>query len=166
MFLLRRASLPDAIRFDGVASEEAIDELRYFIRGREFVIRSLLYRPFVYLAIHNPSQDHTQMFRVRSFAHKALSICMMARPSYSMTHRHHGTWYGLRESISAGLLLVASKMAGLIPDEAAFPHGELDDSVYMHLVESHIQKLRYWEAEAPSDIKRGREVLEELYANG
>ena len=165
-YIHRRSSLPEAIRFDRVSPEDPIDELRYFIRGREIAIRSLLYRPFVYLAIHHPPQDHTEMLRVRSLAHKAISICMMVDPGHSMSHRHHGTWYGLRESISAGLMLVASKMSGLIPDETAFPNGELNDSVYMHLVEAYLQKLRYWEAEAPSDVRRGREMLEELHAQG
>lgn len=162
----RRSSLPETIRFDDVGVEEALDELTYFARGRELCIRALLYRPFLFLAIHAPPRDDSQQKEVRKYAQKALNICVKNNSGYSITHRHHGTWYGLRESIAAGFMMFAAKMSGLSANNEAFFDGVLDDRVYEHTIQACLQRLRYWEAESPADVRRGRELLEDLYAHG
>lgn len=162
----RRSSLPETIRFDDVGMEEALDELTYFARGRELCIRALLYRPFLYLAIHAPPRNDAQKMGVRKYAQKALNICVKNNSGYSITHRHHGTWYGLRESISAAFMLLAAKLSGVSNDDEVYPDVELSNQVYEHTLEACFQRLRYWEAESPADIRRGRELLEDLYAHG
>lgn len=106
------------------------------------------------------------MAGVRQFAQKALNISVKNNSAYSMTHRHHGTWYGLRESIASGFMLLAAKMSGLNAGNGAFLDGELNEQLYEHTLQACFQRLRYWEAESPADIRRGREVLEDLYARG
>jgi hypothetical protein len=143
----------------------AIDELRLFTRGRESCIRSLLYRPFLYIAVHGSPSDDAQMMKVRTLTRKALEVCIINNSGHYITHRHHGTWYGLRESMSSGFMLIAAKLSGLVADSAVPTTGEIEDHVYCHALEACLEKLRYWEAESPADIRRGRELLEDLYAH-
>jgi hypothetical protein len=146
------------IRFDNIVAEEAMDELKYFVRGRELTIRQLLYRPFFYLAVHTVPMDDVQTRKTRSLAQKALSICVQCNSGHIITHRHHGTWYGLRGNISSGLMLLAARASGLTSN------GDDDYQVYEHAFQVCLQMLRYWEAESPADIRHGRQLLETLYA--
>lgn len=79
-----------------------------------------------------------------------------------MTHRHHGTWYGLRSSISAALTIKAATIGGLTRTTETFSGVEGNNNVYEQAFRACVQKLRYWEGESPADIRRARELLEEL----
>ena len=87
------ASLPTSIQFDN-SIHQASDELRFVTQGRSLLIRGLLYRPFLYYAIHS-GQIRTPWDmngRLQAFVQKALTISVACDTGAAMTHRHHGTW--------------------------------------------------------------------------
>lgn len=159
----RYASLPVSIRFDHPSAEGAIDELKYFTRGRELCIRSALYRPFLYYAVHHPSPDDgLQAATLQNLVQKSLDVCVSCNSGVAMSHRHHGTWYGFRNSITAAFMIKAAAMGGLIVTTEHSDDGEAHDNVYGHALRTCVQKLRYWEGESPGDISRARKILEDL----
>ncbi|KAH8801414.1 hypothetical protein F5884DRAFT_513774 [Xylogone sp. PMI_703] len=158
------SSLPDSIRFDNLATDQALDELRMVTLGRSVNMRVLLYRPFLYLAVHFTQRTSTNTsVAVEGFVKKALDLCVEFNSGHAMTHRHHGTWYGLRESTSMSLMLVAANMRGLITWTSPLHDGMMQENSYGRAIRTCIEKLRYWEAESPPDILRAREILEELF---
>ncbi|PVH85961.1 hypothetical protein DL98DRAFT_511047 [Cadophora sp. DSE1049] len=164
------ASLPTSIQFDNTV-HQASDELRFVTQGRSLLIRGLLYRPFLYYAIHS-SQIRTHWdlnTRLQVFVQKALTISVACDTGTAITHRHHGTWYSLRESITNALMLLAAHAAGLItvnlqPSLLPQVQGVDDNQRYARTLRICIEKLRYWEAEAPPDIALSRRIIEELMA--
>lgn len=135
--------------------------------GRSVNMKALLYRPFVYLAVHSTEGSNPDTrAAVERFARKALELCLRFISGRTMTHRHHGTWYALRESMSMSLMLMAASRGGLIPQISAQSDDMAQDNVYGRAVRICIEQHRYWEAESPPDIMRVREILEALYRNG
>ncbi|KAG4436538.1 hypothetical protein IFR05_007976 [Cadophora sp. M221] len=166
------ASLPNSIRFDSV-EDETSDELRFVTHCRSLLIRGLIYRPFLYYAIHsvNSQTNWDLCSKVQSFVQKAFDACLACETDIGMTHRHHGTWYSLRESITNSLLLLAARAAGLIAFDfqaSSSPRPEVisDSQKYLRVLRVCIEKLRYWEAEAPPDIALSRRIIEELMTMG
>ncbi|PVH79103.1 hypothetical protein DL98DRAFT_461561 [Cadophora sp. DSE1049] len=160
--------LPFSIRFDG--PDDASDELRHMTKGRILLIRRLLYRPFLYYAIHATHQEQIPWdlaSALQGFVQKSLATCLTCNTGTAITHRHHGTWYDLRESITAALMLLAAHAADLITinlQSLLSPQTEaLDDNKqYARILQICVEKLRYWEAEAPPDISRARGIIGEL----
>ncbi|KAH7384711.1 hypothetical protein BKA64DRAFT_711831 [Cadophora sp. MPI-SDFR-AT-0126] len=164
------ASLPTSIQFDNRV-HQATDELRFMTQGRSLLIRGLLYRPFLYYAIHsNRIRIQGDLdTRLQVFVQKALTTSVACDASTVMTHRHHGTWYSLRESITNALMLLAAHTASLItfnlqPSLNPQVEGIDDNQRYAHTLRMCIEKLRYWEAEAPPDIALSRRIIEDLMA--
>ncbi|KAH6695663.1 hypothetical protein F5X68DRAFT_258227 [Plectosphaerella plurivora] len=158
-------SVPDPIRYDNLSSNQEYDELRLVTEGRERGIKDLLYRPFLYYAVHSTQtlSDATRK-AVERLLHKGLESCLWFHSGIAMTHRHHGTWYGLRGCTISGLMMVAAQMKGFI--SWTEPLGDRDVpqvTSYALAMHNALEKLRYWEAESP-DIVRARELMEELVA--
>lgn len=129
-------------------------------------MKALLYRPFLYLAVH--STERTNLSTSAAFeglVKKALQACVEFISGRGMTHRHHGTWYALRESVSMSLMLLAASRSGLVTRISPSTDGVAQDNMYGRAVQICIEQLRYWEAESPPDIMRAREILEELYTS-
>ncbi|EKD14457.1 hypothetical protein MBM_07178 [Drepanopeziza brunnea f. sp. 'multigermtubi' MB_m1] len=162
------ASLPLSIRFDGL--EEKTDELRHMTQGRIVEIRRLLYRPFLYYAIHAPHQVRMRWdltSTLKGFVQKCLAA-HQAPAGIGLTHRHHGTWYELCEAFSIAMILLAAHMAELItinfqslssPQQA---EDLSDNQQYARTLQVCVERLRYWEAEASPDIALARRIIEEL----
>ena len=82
-----------------------------------------------------------------------------------MTHRHHGTWYGLRAGTTKCLMLAAAHMKGLITWTKQSENGGVAvQNEYGQAIQNCIEKLQYWEEESP-DVVRAREMLQELTAS-
>lgn len=162
---LWQSSLPDPIRYDNLASNQEFDELRLHTHGRELGIRDLLYRPFLYHAVHSTQPAGEQKSALlRQYLHKALESCLWFDSGLAMTLRHHGTWYGLRGCTMSGLMLVAAEMKGFISwTTSSGDGGEQQDTRYGRAMHMAIERLRYWEGESP-DMLRARELMEELMA--
>jgi hypothetical protein len=162
----RYSSLPDAIRYDNLAADQEFDELRLVTQGREQGIRDLLYRPFLYHAVHSThSYGEATTNSLQLLLHKALEACMWFNSGVAMTHRHHGTWYGLRGCTTSGLMLLAAQMKGFISWTAPSGDGEtLQNTKYGMAMHNALERLRYWEAESP-DIVTARKLMEELISS-
>lgn len=127
-------------------------------------MKALLYRPFLYLAVHSTERTSTKTSAAfEGLVKKALQSCVEFISGRGMTHRHHGTWYALRECISMSLMLVAASRSGLISRLSPAGDGVGQDNIYGRAIQICIEQLRYWEAESPPDIMRAREILEGLY---
>lgn len=129
-------------------------------------MKALLYRPFLYLAVHSTERSSPSISAAfEGLVKKALESCVEFISGRGMTHRHHGTWYALRECISMSLMLVAASRSGLITRISPSPDEMVQDSIYGRAIQICIEQLRYWEAESPPDIMRAREILEGLYGS-
>ncbi|KAB8223914.1 hypothetical protein BDV33DRAFT_199960 [Aspergillus novoparasiticus] len=148
------------IQFRGLPSMEEQIELRCMIHGRFTDIKCLLYRPFLYYAIHH--KDHkpesNQMFE--PLAQKALSSILELTTTGAVYHRNHGTWFICRLTTTSALLLLAATKSGLIPRDQFFESscwgGEVGRSF-----KTCLDVLKYWESESP-DILKARQIVESL----
>lgn len=142
--------LPIPIGFNISGSEVLPDEeLPYLLYIRLQEIRSWILRPFLFLAIHlPPNTPHRPL--LETYVAEALSCCARLIDGNSIIHRHHGTWYMLRLSITSALCLLAA-------GRRQFEVPALRQSVGLA-----INTLRHWEGQAPGDIREGRLILEEL----
>lgn len=129
-------------------------------RGRVLDIKSLLYRPFLYYAIHHRNSNPETTRIVEPWAQKALSTIIELTSSGPKYHRHHGIWATCRVLTSCALLILAAKKSGLISGGDA-PQGSQLGWEYTHSFQNCLETLRYWESESP-DIARAREVVESL----
>lgn len=141
-----------------------MDELRYFTQGRYLQIKFLLYRPFLYYALHYTATTNRGDLALPGFVQKSLDSCLTVNSGLAMTHRHHGTWYGLRNAITAGFMLVAARLGGLVTTADTLQVGQVHENAYGHAILACLQRLRYWEAESTGDIRRASEMLQELCA--
>lgn len=134
-------------------------------KGRYWGIRTLLYRPFLYHAIHSTRRTSGNTSAVlEGLVQKAFDVCLEFSDGCAMTHRHHGTWYGLRSSASTALMLLAANIRGLITWTSPLCDSEgAQENAYGRTIRVCIEKLRYWEAESP-DIMRAREILQEQFS--
>ncbi len=62
--------------------------------------------------------------------------------------------------LTTALMLLAARMADLVPTITV--EGLNDNQQYTRPLQICLERLRYWEAEAPPDIARAREIIEEL----
>ncbi|KPM42712.1 hypothetical protein AK830_g3857 [Neonectria ditissima] len=140
------AGLPPLIQFsDEIPPSE---ELPYHVRGRVLEIKTWIYAPFLYYAIHS-QHDALYSSMIQPFVEKAVShsFCMIRdEPS---RHRHHGSWFGVR-SITASCLFILGAVRSRtisVPEQ------------WRQEVSQAIHRMRYWAVEGPG-ISRAIEVLE------
>jgi len=130
-------------------SSDVSDELEFMLHGRVFGFRVLLYRPFLYCAIHSTVQDAIHQAAV-PLAQQCLEACVSGLKRASL-HRHHGAWYVARQSFAwAALLLAAVKSGNLV-----LPYGWQEG---LAIADGH---LEYWEDES-SDLKAARQLLSQM----
>ncbi|KAI9167955.1 hypothetical protein HJFPF1_04098 [Paramyrothecium foliicola] len=139
------ATLPAPIRFesDSVGGEE----LPYHTRGRALQIKMWLYTPFLYYAIHAPSEVPRQG-PIWEFAEKAIAISYTTIVGEPTGHRHHGTWYHIMSIATCCLFIIAAVRRGNVPVPKE----------WRKEVEGAIQRIRYWEDEGPG-VTRAIHVL-------
>lgn len=138
--------LPPLIQFDNDHVPE--EELPYLIRCRVLEIKIWMYTPFLYYAVHSPSGVPLQD-RMQNFAKKGVSLGILRLKEEPKRHRHHGTWYNLRNLFTNCLCTLAAVRSGRV----AVPEGWREN------VEAVVQGMRYWEIEGPG-ILRAIQVLE------
>ena len=145
--------LPGPVRFNETNSGEIpIEELPYMLRTRMLEIRSWIFRPLLFYAIHTPPHDaHQEM--LRPLVDQSMHASVRLIEANSLRHRHHGTWYILRLSTTSALSIFAAAKRGLAPDS------------WQSSLELAIETLLYWEREAPGDIRKGRLALENLLSD-
>lgn len=149
------AGLPSLLDYEQTdLSQIPMEELPFMIRTRVLEIRSWIFRPFLFHAVHRSTvaMGHSSLAQQ---VDRALldSICLIE--NNSLRHRHHGTWYMCRVSVSAALSILAAAKVGY----TALPLG------WRHSVQLAIETLQYWEQEAPGDLRLARVILQGLYAD-
>ncbi|CAI4216032.1 unnamed protein product [Parascedosporium putredinis] len=142
--------LPGPIQFDWDIRPR--DELGYMVYGRALEIRLAIYRPFLYLAIHEPT-NHASMASILPLVEKAILDNFRGLSSLLIRHRHHGTWYGIRGLTAAAICILGAALSQRVP----LP------SDWERSVRQGIISLQYWEHELP-EVARIVAVLEELIA--
>lgn len=148
-----RDRLPSAINYVHSGLDEIPhEELPYMIRTRELEIRSWVLRPFLYYALHLPLHDHQQPVLFPLVEELTLCCSRLIRAN-AVRHRHHGTWYVNRLSVTAALCIVAASIKGL-----SLPLG------WEVTIQIAVETLYYWENEGPGDMQKSRLILEELLA--
>lgn len=108
----------------------------------------LLYRPFLYLAIHQPeSWPHHRA--IAPYVENCLDGCMKGALQGVQRHRHHGTWYVNRLIFSYALMILA-----------AVKSRQMDvPTTWRTAVQTAMAGLAFWEKEAP-DLGKARVILQ------
>ncbi len=110
--------------------------------------RDCIYRPFIYLAIHESTTSSTR-HAINPYVQRCLNACMQNALRGSQRHRHHGTWYRNRIIFSEALVILAAVKSRRVDVPAA----------WRDAVDSVIGGLKFWEMEAP-DLQRARIILQ------
>jgi hypothetical protein len=150
LLFFRFKILPTIIRFEEWDSTPG-QELTYNLQARFLELRSWLYRPFVYFAIHHRA-EHDKLPEAKSFVEKAIECCFHMVQSKPTKHRHHGSWFAGRNVLSAALQILAAVKAGEIVDY-------LVD--WPDLIDQAISSLDHWSS-ASRAVAQGRFVLERI----
>ena len=113
------------------------------LEGRLYYLYMLLYRPFLFIAIH--SGDGPNDLRIDPFVQKCLKYCSEHTSSRvkAIKHRHHGIWFTTRSLLSDGLtiLAVVKRMNIDVPRD------------WPQQIQVIVPYLSYWEAKAPDLLK-------------
>jgi hypothetical protein len=141
-------TLPELISFDVELSADS--ELAYHLQARFLEIRERIYRPFLYRIAHKGG-SMTDQGALSPLVQLHASTCAQLIQHWDVRHRHHGTWFMVRQSFTAALLLLAAQRSRVIADEESCERS----------VQHTLSTLRFWEAEAP-DLKASRLILEDL----
>ena len=150
-----------------------MDELRWVTRACSSIIRGLLYRPFLYYAVHCGQQRSPELnSRLTHLVQEALQVCLELSPGEGMTHRHHGGFYSVHEALAASLMLIAASKSGLVswtgpstPRDFASPddgHDNLtQETRYGRAVRVSMDRMEYWGTEN-ADAGRCLEIMRTL----
>lgn len=144
----RSAHIPPQINFDHDGGFN--NELAQHVRVRAMACQEWIHRPFLYYAIHQPSDD-PGLPQAVPLAEKCLDLCVQIQFIVEPFHRHHGTWFVARTSITRALLL----LAGARSERLRMPERWKD------AVRHAVQAVEYWAQEAP-DLGRSLGVLRDL----
>lgn len=128
-----REHIPLNINFPDVP-QPATTEWQHYSRGRYYRVLELMYRPFVFSAIHVPGCSAT----VLELAHKGLSNGFKYLQHCHLTHRNHGLWLQLRNELKETCLLLAAARSNL-----DMPVG------WYSGVKKTLESFEYWRAEFP-----------------
>ncbi|KAJ4181542.1 hypothetical protein NW767_014129 [Fusarium falciforme] len=143
-----RELLPEAIKFPDVP-EPASTEWEHYSRGRYYRVLELVHRPFVFMAIHDPTCSPA----IQALAKEGLESGLKYLQHSQTSHRHHGLWLQLRNQVRISSLLLAA---------STIPHFTMPDGWYAGISRT-LATLDYWSCEFPS-CKSYRDVILTLSA--
>ncbi|KAJ4177277.1 Zcf27p [Fusarium falciforme] len=134
--------LPDPITIETDESGHSPDDLREYLRLRMIIIRHTLSRPAIYLILHGELDGLPVLLRAQAteIANRALQINEYLVLHGLTTHRHPGTWLGIRYCARAALELFATAKSS-IPDLKPSPSWEIG-------IRKLKTALKYWGAES------------------
>lgn len=166
-------------------------ELSWATDNRILEMRSWLYQPFLYYAIHQDTMtederlDRAQLTPSQErilydLVHAGIDCLLKTLEVRSLRHRHHGVWFDLRAVVTAVVILFAAARSGAVqvpnylfdlghshnwPTGAGVAGQEdfFQRSSGKITFSKILERLRFWEDEAP-DIARARVLLEKLIA--
>ncbi|OBT86994.1 hypothetical protein VE02_04598 [Pseudogymnoascus sp. 03VT05] len=154
--LVWSANLPPAMQYDvNLTTEEGPSrELSWATGNRLLEMRSWLYQPFLYHAIHADSQtDHVRENPVlQSLVEAAMDCHLETVQKRCFRHRHHGIWFDIRAVVTAAFSVIAAAKSGKVTVRQEWADH----------IPTVIGTLAFWENESP-DLVRTRQVLERLF---
>ncbi|PYI10921.1 hypothetical protein BO78DRAFT_448411 [Aspergillus sclerotiicarbonarius CBS 121057] len=143
-------NLPSIIRFEEW-DEAPRQELIYNLQARVLELRSWLYQPFVYYAVHHGLPDDPTPDLER-FVQKAISCSFHIIQSKPTRHRHHGSWFAARNVVSSALIILAAvKATDLVDYLVDWPD----------LIAQAVSCLDHWASDAP-DLGQAKGILQAL----
>ncbi|PLB52018.1 hypothetical protein P170DRAFT_471931 [Aspergillus steynii IBT 23096] len=152
------AHLPPPIR----PTSPPTNDLSFFLHGRYLSSREKICRPLVYVILHHPSlldaKSSEEVQEMLSLAQQGIDFCAVLIPHYSAHFRHGGTWFILRASFKAALLILVV-VVGRFGDGAAPALYLQPPDDWIGLVKLSLKTLRKWEDES-KDVERMRIILE------
>ncbi|PMD33104.1 hypothetical protein L207DRAFT_399121, partial [Hyaloscypha variabilis F] len=155
--LVWSANLPPSMQYDDNALEHLTpsQELSWATCNRLLEMRFWLFQPFLYHVIHcDPLHAESQHSAdIQSLVEAAMECNVETVRNRTLRHRHHGIWFDIRAVITASFTVIAAAKSGRV--EVA---PEWEDRIKLV-----IATLAFWEGESP-DVRKSREVLEELFA--
>lgn len=149
--LSRRDSVPKLMATpDPSTPQSDTGELQLLVQGRFTDLRPHIYRPFLYLAVHQPASwaGHRT---IEPYVERCVSTCIEATLLGCLRHRHHGTWYQNRATFGKALQILAAVKCGRVRVPPS----------WRSAIESTIAGLAFWEGEAP-DLRRARTILQSI----
>jgi hypothetical protein len=146
----RQDAIPDAMAPSTAISPDVHSEALWLVQRRVPELRLLLYRPFLYLAIHqSPSWPHHTV--IIPYVEICLDGCIKGALQGVQRHRHHGTWYVNRIVFSCALMILAAVKSRRVDVP----------TTWQTAVHTAIAGLSFWEKEAP-DLGKGRVILQTI----
>lgn len=145
--IARHSQLPAPIRYK--EGDVPTEELPYMVWGRALEIKTWIYRPFLFYAIHTPQHAPSRSIALQ-FVDKALTSSFHLLGKHSIFHRHHGTWYGLRQTVTGALLLLGAVRCGTLNVPAE----------WRAVVQTGMSRMRFWEDQVPG-VSRAFKVVED-----
>jgi hypothetical protein len=137
-------NIPLALAFE---EQTPSHELTFMLQARFLDLRERIWRPFLYIAIHQTSTEADQL-TLTTYAQRSLDYALKHISLASIKRRHHGSWFGPRGLFTKSLLLLAAVKSGkmIVPSE------------WRSSVDLVMTCLKYWESEA-SDLQAARLTL-------
>lgn len=138
--------LPEVLRRE-YEPGRAVGELAFCIRGIFADLRSLIHRPFLYYAMHNPPTaphwEAAEALAIRAFPPKHLF--------WHGRHRHHGSWFGIGWMFSAAVMILGA----LHSAHYTLPPGR----DWLGFVRKCRSEIAFWTEELPA-VSRACEVID------
>ncbi|KAJ5759005.1 hypothetical protein N7520_006161 [Penicillium odoratum] len=106
--------LPKELRINGSVTTSTV-ELALHIRTRTLSCQIKIHRPCLYYIIHTPPENREQSAYASRGASLCLDNCVLLLHDVIFHHRHHGTWYVLRNGLEAAFCLLAAVRSQQIP---------------------------------------------------
>lgn len=142
------------------------NELAFFLQTRSTGVLEWIYRPSLYLVLHNKdSLDHANSSRVRHYAGRAVDACVALIRLVALHHRHGGIWGLVRRSFGAALMIAAvavrhARIADTICDPEHRDMTLAPPSDWVEMIELSLATIRYWSRPDTSDLIKMVNVLE------
>ncbi|KAF5598654.1 hypothetical protein FPCIR_2951 [Fusarium pseudocircinatum] len=113
--MLHFVNLPDPITIETDESGHSPDDLREYLRLRLIIIRHTLSRPALHFVLHRDLDGLSISLRAQAneLANRALRIDRYLITHGLTTHRHPGTWLGIRYCACAALEIIATAKSGI-----------------------------------------------------
>ncbi|KAH6695266.1 hypothetical protein F5X68DRAFT_227254 [Plectosphaerella plurivora] len=153
------SQLPACIAVDTGAGNHGDDDLREYLRLRMLMVRHCLSRPALHFLLHGVLYNLSDSLRAQAakIAERALLIDQYLVTHGMTTHRHPGTWLGIRYTTRAALEMHAV-------DKAGIPGVSLAPGWQQGIAKLKIA-LTYWSAES-RDAWKYLQWLERLDGTG
>jgi hypothetical protein len=150
--------LPPEIQFTGPAAGKVGKYDHHFaLRMRYVYICSLLYRPFLYIAINLPCGELSDP--ILTLAHKAIDNAFAMNDEIGIHYRFEGTWAICRLAAANILTLCAAKRRMLLGHVTFVILNRSEDDVKKAL-KTNQARLQYWSQQSP-DLQLLAKAVEE-----